>query len=141
MNFIISIATTKMFSKLVVFTGLLAVVLCAPAEPEPVAIISQNSDIQPDGTFQWTYESADGTKQEQNGSPKQVDKDDVAEVVQGAVSWTDPEGGKHELSYVADENGFQPQSADVPVAPEVPAQIARALEWIAAHPEPENKPQ
>ena len=55
------------------------------------------------------------------------------------MAWTDPEGGKHQLSYVADENGFQPQGADVPVAPEVPAQIARALEWIAQHPEPEQK--
>lgn len=126
-----------MISKVLVFSSLLALALSAPAQ-EPVAIVSQDSDIQPDGTFQWTYESADGTKQQQNGAPKPVDKE-VAEVLQGAVSWTDPEGGKHELSYVADENGFQPQGADVPVPPEVPAQIARALEWIAAHPEPVNQ--
>ncbi|CAG9769048.1 unnamed protein product [Ceutorhynchus assimilis] len=128
-----------MFSKIVIFSGLVAIVLSAPTQ-EPVAIVSQDSDIHPDGTFQWGYESADGTKQEQNGAPKPVD-DEIAEVVQGSVSWTDPEGGKHELRYIADENGFQPQGADVPVAPEIPAQIVRALEWNAAHPEQEEKEQ
>ncbi|CAG9769049.1 unnamed protein product [Ceutorhynchus assimilis] len=128
-----------MFAKIVVFSGLLAIVLSAPAEPEPVPIISQNSDIQPDGSFKWDFESADGTKQEQSGAIKAgAEPDETVSAVAGSVSWTDPDGQKHELNYVADENGFQPQGADVPVAPEIPAQIARALEWIANHPEPEE---
>lgn len=50
------------------------VVLGAPQQPtkEPVPIISQESDIQPDGTFKWSFESGDGTKAEQSGQPKQV---------------------------------------------------------------------
>lgn len=132
-----------MFGKvLFVFSGLLAVVLSAPpAQPaaEPVPIVGQSSDIQPDGSFKWDFESGDGTKQSQSGALKAGEKpDEPIAAVEGAVSWVDPEGNAHELKYIADENGFQPQGADVPVPPEVPAQIARALEYIAAHPEPEE---
>ncbi|KAF7276834.1 hypothetical protein GWI33_009737 [Rhynchophorus ferrugineus] len=125
-----------MFSKLVVYSGLLAVVLSAavPAQ-DPVPVVSQTSDIQPDGSFQWSYESGDGSKQEQSAVIRQVGEVSVP-VLQGSVSWTDAEGVAHEVRYVADENGYQPQSADLPVAPEVPAAITRALQWIAAHPAP-----
>ncbi|ENN72697.1 hypothetical protein D910_00628 [Dendroctonus ponderosae] len=62
-------------------------------------------------------------------------------VLQGSASWTDSEGNPHQLSYVADENGYQPQSDDIPQAPEIPAAIARALEYIAAHPQPDSEKQ
>lgn len=60
-------------------------------------------------------------------------------VMQGAASWTDNEGGQHQLTYTADENGYQPQSPDIPVPPEIPAAIQRALEYNAAHPEQDNE--
>ncbi|XP_050300042.1 endocuticle structural glycoprotein SgAbd-3-like [Anthonomus grandis grandis] len=99
-----------------------------------VPIISQESDIQPDGSFKWSFEAGDGTKAEQSGQPKQIEKETPV-VMQGSASWTDNEGGNHQLTYVADENGYQPQSNDLPIAPEIPAAIQRALEWNAAHPE------
>ncbi|KAF7286199.1 hypothetical protein GWI33_007159 [Rhynchophorus ferrugineus] len=125
-----------MFSRLLVCAGLLAVVLGAalPAD-DPIPILSQSSDIQPDGSFQWNYESGDGTKQEQTAVLKQVGNVTVP-VLQGSASWTDSEGVAHQVSYVADENGYQPQGSDLPVAPEIPPAIAKALEWIAAHPPP-----
>lgn len=55
-----------------VFFTVLGCVLAAPAEQEPVAILAQESDIQPDGSFKWSFETADGVKQEQTGQPKQV---------------------------------------------------------------------
>ncbi|XP_066260096.1 endocuticle structural glycoprotein ABD-4-like [Euwallacea similis] len=112
----------------------------APQQPtkEPVPIISQESDIQPDGTFKWSFEAGDGTKAEQSGQPKQIEKETPV-VMQGAASWTDNEGGQHQLTYTADENGYQPQSPDIPVAPEIPAAIQRALEYNAAHPEQDNE--
>ncbi|KAF7263849.1 hypothetical protein GWI33_001019 [Rhynchophorus ferrugineus] len=125
-----------MLSKVIVFSGLLAVVLCAA--DEPVAILAQEADIQPDGSFRWSYESADGTKQEQSAVPKQIGEVSVP-VLKGSVSWTDADGVAHQVNYVADENGYQPESSDIPVAPEVPAAIARALEWIAAHPSKESE--
>ncbi|KAF7286193.1 hypothetical protein GWI33_007153 [Rhynchophorus ferrugineus] len=125
----------KMYGKILVISGLMAFVYSAalPENKEPVPIVAQESDIQPDGSFKWSFESGDGTKLEQSGAPKQAENGTI-EALQGSVSWTDPEGGLHSLTYTADENGFQPQGSDVPVAPEVPAAIARALEYIAAHP-------
>ncbi|XP_066148829.1 endocuticle structural glycoprotein SgAbd-4-like [Euwallacea fornicatus] len=119
------------------FLALAAFAYSAPPN-EPVSILSQSSDVQPNGTFQWGFETADGTKQDQQGVLKPAENGTV-EVLQGAAAWSDPEGGKHELVYVADENGYQPQGSDIPVSPKIPAPIARALEWIAAHPQSENQ--
>ncbi|KAF7286181.1 hypothetical protein GWI33_007141 [Rhynchophorus ferrugineus] len=122
-----------MHLKVVVFVGLIAAVFGG----EEVPIVSQSGDVSPDGTFEWSYQSGDGTAQQQSGQLKQIGEE-AGEAVQGSASWTDPEGGSHQLTYVADENGYQPQSADIPVAPEIPAAIARSLAWIAAHPQPEE---
>ncbi|CAG9768964.1 unnamed protein product [Ceutorhynchus assimilis] len=123
-----------MFAKVIIFSGLLAISLCAPVD-EPVAILAQTSDILPDGSFQSNYETADGTKVEQTGTIKQVGEE-VVQTIHGSISYTDKEGNKHDLTYVADENGFQPQSADLPVVPEIPLPIQKSLEYNAAHPEP-----
>ncbi|XP_030759750.1 endocuticle structural glycoprotein SgAbd-3-like isoform X2 [Sitophilus oryzae] len=118
-----------------------SIVVSDSVDRQHVRIISQENDIQPDGTFRWSFETEDGTKQEQNGQPKQIEQE-VAIVLQGSASWIDDEGNPHQLTYIADENGYQPQSADIPVAPEVPAAIARSLEYNSAHPEQEaEQPQ
>ena len=122
-----------MFSKLLVFVGLVAVVFGATMQQQ-VPIVSLESDISPDGSFQWSYQSGDGSQQQQAGQLKQIGQNQ-GEIVQGNAAWTDPEGGQHQLSYVADENGYQPQGDDLPVAPAVPEAIARSLEYNAAHPE------
>ncbi|XP_030757686.1 larval cuticle protein 65Ag1-like [Sitophilus oryzae] len=131
-----------MFAKIIVFVALYAVVYgAALQEPEPVPILSQESDISPDGSFQWKYEAGDGSGQEQQGQLKQIGEE-AGQAVQGSVHYTDPEGQQHQFSYVADENGYQPQGSDIPQAPEIPAAIARALAWNEAHPEEaaEQKP-
>ncbi|XP_066156450.1 endocuticle structural glycoprotein ABD-4-like [Euwallacea fornicatus] len=125
-----------MFAKLFILYGFVAVSLTLPVLPfsEPVPILQQNQEINPDGSFKWNYQSEDGSSQNQQGQLKQVGTEEAGEVVQGSASWIDPEGGAHQISYVADENGYKPSSADLPVAPEIPQAIVRALEWIADHP-------
>ncbi|XP_066260175.1 endocuticle structural glycoprotein SgAbd-4-like [Euwallacea similis] len=129
-----------MFAKLFILYGLVALSLTLPTPhaPEPVPILEQSQEINPDGSFKWNYQSEDGTSQNQQGQLKEVGPEEAGEVVEGSASWVDPEGGAHQISYVADENGYRPSSADLPVAPEIPQAIIRALEWIATHPAPEE---
>lgn len=54
-----------MFAKIVVFSGLLAVVLCAVLNEVP--IVQQTDEANPDGSFQWSYQSGDGSAQQQSG--------------------------------------------------------------------------
>ncbi|CAG9769056.1 unnamed protein product [Ceutorhynchus assimilis] len=117
-----------------VFLGLFVAVICAPPGDQ-VPIVSQESDIQPDGSFRWSFQTGDGTRQEQQGQPKQIGQE-TAIVLQGAASWKDNEGKDHQLTYIADENGYQPQGSDIP---QIPPAIARALEYNAAHPEQDRQ--
>ncbi|KAF7264050.1 endocuticle structural glycoprotein SgAbd-3-like [Rhynchophorus ferrugineus] len=126
-----------MLFKVALVSALVSVVFGAALQQQ-VPIVSQTGDVSPDGSYEWSYQSGDGSAQQQSGQLKQIG-DSAGEVVQGSASWTDPEGGQHQLTYVADENGYQPQSADIPVPPPIPQAILRALEWIAAHPQPQLK--
>ncbi|ERL83841.1 endocuticle structural glycoprotein SgAbd-8-like [Dendroctonus ponderosae] len=124
-----------MFSKLIVFSAVVALTL---AGTTPVPIISQSQNVDPDGSFQWAYQSGDGTVQEQAGKVVLLRSGEDAETVQGSASWVDPEGNPHQLSYVADEGGYRPQSADLPIGPPLPPLIAKALKWIQEHPSSES---
>ncbi|KAL7734130.1 hypothetical protein ACLKA6_011810 [Drosophila palustris] len=49
---------------------------------------------------------------------KDVGTEHESQVVHGSYSWVDEKTGeKFTVNYVADENGFQPQGAHLPVAP------------------------
>ncbi|XP_072940188.1 uncharacterized protein [Epargyreus clarus] len=124
------------------------VVPFVPAVPVPVApvtvarvaadarsaeTIKSGYDINPDGSYNYFYETNNGIAAQQQGTPRNFGGNPplVPDVAQGSFSWVSPEGKTISVTYVADENGYQPQSDALPVAPEIPAQIARALEYIA----------
>ena len=123
----------------------MAIAACAAAPQEavvstsPVPIVRQAADgPNPDGSYSWAYETGDGIKAEEQGQLRNAGSETEAEAVQGAFSYTAPDGTPIEVTYIADENGFQPQGAHLPVAPAIPEAIQRALEYIAAHPEENN---
>ncbi|KAJ8942544.1 hypothetical protein NQ318_021946 [Aromia moschata] len=114
-----------------------------PADPI-IPIISQDQDVSFDGSYRTAFESANGIRFQEQGVLKNPgNKDAEAEEVQGVVSYKAPDGTPIQLSYLANENGFQPQGAHLPVAPvddntppPIPLAILRSLEYNAAHPEP-----
>lgn len=66
----------------------------------------QTSDV--DGSYRFAYETDEGTKVEEQGVQKVVD-DKQASFVTGGFSYEAPDGTPISLTYVADENGFQPK--------------------------------
>ena len=66
---------------------------------------------------------------EEEVAQKQIGEEAGA-TARGSYSYTDPEGKVITVTYVADENGFQPQGAHLPVAPQPSPAILRALEQI-----------
>nr|CAD7589216.1 unnamed protein product [Timema genevievae] len=89
----------------------------------PIPIVAQSNILNEDGTFQnrtWVTRK----------DPPASSKDPILS--------SPPMDSVFELRYIADENGFQPQASFLPVAPPIPEDIQRSLEYNAAHPEEDN---
>ena len=99
--------------------------LVYPPESE-ANVLRSTAEIYPDGAYEYGYETSNGISASEQGI--------AGKAVQGQAKWTSPEGEAVELTYVADENGYQPQGSHLPVAPPIPDYILRALAWIQAHP-------
>ncbi|XP_021200990.3 endocuticle structural glycoprotein SgAbd-8 [Helicoverpa armigera] len=121
--------------KTIVFLGFLAVALAAPQAPnEPIPIVKQVSEINPDGSYSWAYETGNGINANENGALKNIGAEEPALQVEGQFSYPSEEGGNIQLSYIANENGFQPQGAHLPTPPPIPEAIQRALAYLATAP-------
>nr|QGT33359.1 cuticular protein 6 [Microplitis mediator] len=105
---------------------------------KPVGILNQESEINPDGSFHNVWESENGIKVQEEGTVRELAKNVVAHTVTGRIAYTDNEDNVFTLTYVADENGFRPEGSHLPTPPPIPLAIARALEYIAAHPSETN---
>ncbi|XP_064093892.1 cuticle protein AMP1A-like [Macrobrachium nipponense] len=94
-----------------------------------VAILRDDRDRDDLGRYSVNVETANGIALQDSGSP---DGPKGAVVASGSFSYTSPEGIPVHVRYVADENGFQPQSDLLPVAPEFPHPIPQfVLDQIA----------
>ncbi|XP_063587528.1 cuticle protein CP14.6-like [Penaeus indicus] len=118
--------------KFVILACVAAVAFAAPqydSSEEFVPILKDDRIHEDDGTFNFDFEAANGIRVSQAGSP---DGDEDAVVKAGEYSYTAPDGTPIVVKYVADENGFQPQGAHLPVAPEFPHPIPQfVLDQIA----------
>lgn len=129
----------KMKIELLLVTACLAACLAAPQRTEAEAeIIAQDSNIDPDGSYQYSYETANGIRGQEQGTLKRsnnpAETSDVI-VASGSVSYTAPDGTVITLNYQADdENGFQPQGDHLPTPPPIPPQIQKALDYLASLP-------
>ncbi|XP_017785772.1 PREDICTED: endocuticle structural glycoprotein ABD-4-like [Nicrophorus vespilloides] len=127
--------TVKMLAVKVFF--LVGVLGCALAEKEEIPIISQESVLEPDGSYRHSYETGDGIKAEVIGELKTIGDETVA-VAHGSYSYPAEDGKTYQVSYVADENGYQPIGDHLPVAPEIPAIIKKSLDYLATAPPPKE---
>ncbi|XP_063699345.1 flexible cuticle protein 12-like [Culicoides brevitarsis] len=103
--------------KLIVLAGLIAVVCSAPLDDSANAqILKYESDnIGVDG-YRFAYETSDGVTRDEEAQLKNVGTENEAISVRGSYSFVAPDGQTYTVTYVADENGFQPEGAHLPKA-------------------------
>ncbi|XP_071516063.1 cuticle protein AM1199-like [Panulirus ornatus] len=97
----------------------------APDHGPHIAII-RDDRVHPDaeGRYSFDVETEDGIRRQEAGAPGGNQ--------QGSVSFTFPDGQVFDLQFVADEEGYKPQSPFLPVAPEFPHPIPQfVLDQIA----------
>ncbi|EDV51103.1 larval cuticle protein 65Ag1 [Drosophila erecta] len=99
---------------LIVFVALFAVALAAP-NPDAV-ILRSDSEVNPD-SFKFAWETSDGQSANAEGHLNNIGTENEAIAVRGSYSFTADDGVTYTVNYIADENGFQPQGAHLPVAP------------------------
>ncbi|NP_001161297.1 cuticular protein RR-1 family member 54 precursor [Nasonia vitripennis] len=116
----------------------LALVAVIAAQEQHATILRQSSDISPEGSYSYSYETDNGISHSETGDARVPSEEGLAVAAAGQYQYTAPDGNVIQLSYTADENGFQPQGAHLPVAPEIPQAILRAIEYIRSHPQPQQ---
>ncbi|XP_054262281.1 endocuticle structural glycoprotein SgAbd-3-like [Macrosteles quadrilineatus] len=135
-------------NNLVVLTALLACTAAAPqynrprasapaspgAAPKEVLILKQAQEVNYDGSFNYDFETENGIASSAQGQLKNAGTDTEALVITGSYSYTGDDGVPVVITYIADENGFQPQGAILPTPPPVPEAIQRALDYLRSLP-------
>ncbi|XP_058801502.1 endocuticle structural protein SgAbd-6-like [Phymastichus coffea] len=88
-------------------------------KPEVVVVKETPSDNIGLGNYQFAYELSDGQKRDEQAQfEARANSEESVLRIHGSFSWVNPTDGQtYTVSYVADENGFQPQGAHLPVAP------------------------
>ncbi|KAH8408249.1 hypothetical protein KR215_001029 [Drosophila sulfurigaster] len=102
---------------LIVFVALFAVALAAPPASD-VQVLRSESDVGPE-SYSHAYENSDGASHDEQGVVKNLGAENEGISVTGSYKFIGEDGVTYEVTYIADENGFQPQGAHLPVAPSV----------------------
>ncbi|ERL87574.1 hypothetical protein D910_04965 [Dendroctonus ponderosae] len=103
----------------IIIFAIAAVALAAPPTPDSQAAVLRNEvdNIGVDG-YNFSYETSNGIAAGEQGQVVNAGAENEALVVRGQFQYTGADGVLYSVSYVADENGFQPQGAHLPVAPQ-----------------------
>lgn len=97
--------------------ALIAVAASAPLEGDIVPIVRSSQSFETDGSYQFSFESADGSIREETGTIMNAGKEDAYVATRGLFRFTNPTGEKVEVHYTADTKGFVPQGSSIPSVP------------------------
>ncbi|GJQ71766.1 hypothetical protein Trydic_g11459 [Trypoxylus dichotomus] len=129
--------------KLVVILAVIGASLAqVPGKRTYVSILRQRQEIDPIGSYNWQFETENGITANEQGRIRPISGQAgsvEALRAEGEYKYTSPDGIPIYVNYVADEDGFQPQSDILPTPPPVPEYIIRSLEWQRAHPQEPTK--
>ncbi|XP_017783145.1 PREDICTED: flexible cuticle protein 12-like [Nicrophorus vespilloides] len=101
----------------IVFAAVLAASLAAPQGADKDAVINKydSENIGVDG-FNYAYETSNGIAANEQGQITNAGSENEAIAVRGEFKYVGPDGVTYIVTYIADENGFQPQGAHIPQA-------------------------
>lgn len=99
-------------------------------------VLRSESIVNPE-SFQYVYETSNGIRGQEAGQLKQIGESQGI-ATQGEFSWNSPDGQPIQFSFVADENGYQPQGDFLPTPPPIPEAIVRTLRYLAEHAQPQQ---
>nr|XP_053631874.1 cuticle protein AM1159-like [Cherax quadricarinatus] len=111
--------------KLVLVICLVALATAAPQKhPEKDAqiVVDERSDSG-DGNFQYRFETSNGISAQKTGTPGSEGQSNM----NGAFRFTLPDGTIAEVRYVANELGYQPESALLPTPHPLPEHVHELL--------------
>ncbi|KAL1388256.1 hypothetical protein pipiens_003246 [Culex pipiens pipiens] len=102
---------------IIAFRHHVALALALPLDDSKNAQILkyENDNIGVDG-YKFAFETSDGQSRQEQAELKKLADDVEALVVRGSYTFTGADGQVYTVNYVADENGFQPEGAHLPVA-------------------------
>lgn len=75
----------------------------------------------------YRWETSDGSKHEEEGQLKNQGTENEGIAVRGQYSWVGPDQVLYTVTYIADENGFQPTIEQGPGGGVPPAVVASLL--------------
>ncbi|XP_045621220.1 cuticle protein AMP1A [Procambarus clarkii] len=117
--------------KLVLLALLVALAAAAPRPDQDAETLVDEREDKGDGSFNYQFETSNGLAEERVGTIGAEGQSNF----QGSYRFTLPDGTVAEVTYVADENGFRPESPLIPTPHPLPAhalaQIAFAEEQRA----------
>lgn len=105
---------------IVAFALLIVAVAAAPpgakVNTDDIKIVSRS--FSNDGNvYKFGFEQSDGQKRDEAGEVKLIGKESGI-VMRGSYSFVGEDGQTYTVTYIADENGFQPTGAHIPAVPQ-----------------------
>ncbi|CAD7013191.1 endocuticle structural glycoprotein SgAbd-3 [Ceratitis capitata] len=116
------------------FFLVLCLCVAAALAKDEVQLISNEAMVEYDGKFHYHYELGDGSKASQDGVLKNVDPEHQGESIEGKFAFVGDDGKEYLVSYIADENGYQPIGDHLPTPPPVPESVLKTLKYLEEHP-------
>ncbi|XP_037088847.1 larval cuticle protein 65Ag1-like [Pollicipes pollicipes] len=112
---------------------LVLLALAAVAAAAPPEVLSQKFERDPEGNYEYGYKQDNRQSASEVGRVSPGPEPGTGTLSQtGSFQFVGDDGQTYRVSYVADEGGFQPRAAHLPVAP---AQIPEYAQLRIDHPE------
>ena len=102
----------------IAFAALLAVAVAMPQGQSDVRVVSQRFDMDLAGNYEYSQELTDGQKVSEVGSVQPGSEPETGSItMQGSYEFIGDDGRTYTVTYVADDNGYNPSLDHMPQAP------------------------